>query len=171
MGPAIFLWDYLRRSGACGFFLSLSGAAESAATALIVHSMCNHLYSHIKKREPDHEFVLSELRRVLRDPEYIPSSTKELVGRLLFTCKMGSEFSTEQTRGRAASLAKDIGANHMEINIDKVCEGFLSSIQPVIKKAPNFGIRGGTIAEDNALTGLQARSRMVTSYLLTQLLP
>ena len=41
LGPACWLWDYLRRSGQGGFFLPLSGGADSASTATIVFSMCN----------------------------------------------------------------------------------------------------------------------------------
>lgn len=39
-GPACWLWDYLRRSGASGFILPLSGGADSSSTAAIVASMC-----------------------------------------------------------------------------------------------------------------------------------
>ena len=39
-GPACWLWDYLRRSGASGFLLPLSGGADSSSTAAIVGSMC-----------------------------------------------------------------------------------------------------------------------------------
>lgn len=40
LGPAAWLWDYLRRCGAAGFLLPLSGGADSSATAAIVGSMC-----------------------------------------------------------------------------------------------------------------------------------
>ncbi|KAJ2759076.1 glutamine-dependent NAD(+) synthetase, partial [Coemansia nantahalensis] len=40
LGPACWLWDYLRRSGQGGFFLPLSGGIDSCSTAVIVHSMC-----------------------------------------------------------------------------------------------------------------------------------
>ncbi len=40
LGPACWLWDYLRRSGATGYFLPLSGGADSASTAALVGSMC-----------------------------------------------------------------------------------------------------------------------------------
>lgn len=41
LGPACWLWDYLRRcGGVSGFFLPLSGGIDSCATAAIVHSMC-----------------------------------------------------------------------------------------------------------------------------------
>lgn len=39
-GPAAWLWDYLRRSGAGGFLLPLSGGADSASVAAIVGAMC-----------------------------------------------------------------------------------------------------------------------------------
>lgn len=39
-GPAAWLWDYMRRSGASGFLLPLSGGADSSSTAAIVASMC-----------------------------------------------------------------------------------------------------------------------------------
>jgi NAD+ synthase (glutamine-hydrolysing) len=34
-GPACWLWDYLRRSGASGYFLPLSGGADSGAVIYI----------------------------------------------------------------------------------------------------------------------------------------
>lgn len=40
LGPACWLWDYLRRSGASGYLLPLSGGADSSCTAAIVGSMC-----------------------------------------------------------------------------------------------------------------------------------
>jgi NAD+ synthase (glutamine-hydrolysing) len=39
-GPSCYLWDYLRRSGQRGFFLPLSGGADSSSTAAIVALMC-----------------------------------------------------------------------------------------------------------------------------------
>ncbi|KAH9603123.1 hypothetical protein KSS87_002697, partial [Heliosperma pusillum] len=39
-GPACWLWDYLRRSGASGFLLPLSGGADSSSVAAIVGWMC-----------------------------------------------------------------------------------------------------------------------------------
>lgn len=41
IGPAIWLWDYLRRSGMAGFFLPISGGIDSASTACIVGCMCD----------------------------------------------------------------------------------------------------------------------------------
>ena len=41
LGPACWLWDYLRRSRQGGFLLPLSGGMDSSSTATLVFSMCN----------------------------------------------------------------------------------------------------------------------------------
>ena len=40
LGPACWMWDYLRRSGQGGYFLPLSGGIDSSSSACIVASMC-----------------------------------------------------------------------------------------------------------------------------------
>jgi NAD+ synthase (glutamine-hydrolysing) len=40
-GTSRYLWDYLTRSGAGGFFLPLSGGVDSSSTAMIVYYMCD----------------------------------------------------------------------------------------------------------------------------------
>jgi NAD+ synthase (glutamine-hydrolysing) len=41
------MWDYLRRSGARGFFLPLSGGADSASVAGLVASMARLVFDRI----------------------------------------------------------------------------------------------------------------------------
>ena len=43
-GPALWMWDYLRRSGARGFFIPLSGGADSGSVAALVASMCDIIF-------------------------------------------------------------------------------------------------------------------------------
>ena len=40
LGPACWLWDYLRRSRQGGFLVPLSGGMDSSSTATLVYSMC-----------------------------------------------------------------------------------------------------------------------------------
>lgn len=47
LGPSCYLWDYLRRSGGMGYFLALSGGADSASVALMVYHMCELIYKKI----------------------------------------------------------------------------------------------------------------------------
>lgn len=47
LGPASWLWDYLRRSGMSGYFLPLSGGVDSASVACIVFTMCKEVQYNI----------------------------------------------------------------------------------------------------------------------------
>ena len=64
LGPACWLWDYLRRSGASGFFLPLSGGADSASTCAMMGIMCELVYQAVSGEVVD-ATVLSDLRRVM----------------------------------------------------------------------------------------------------------
>ena len=44
LAPALWLWDQLRRSGGRGFFIPLSGGADSASVAAIVASMAREVF-------------------------------------------------------------------------------------------------------------------------------
>ena len=54
--------------------------------------------------------TLADVRRITRKPDYTPSSWRELCGKLFVTCYMASQFSGTETRGRAATLAEEIGS-------------------------------------------------------------
>ena len=47
------------------------------------------------------ETALSNVRRVVGDSSYVPSDPTELCNRVLVTCYMGSENSSEETKNRA----------------------------------------------------------------------
>lgn len=55
LGPAMWLWDYLKKSGAGGFFLPLSGGLDSCAVALIVYTMVHAL---VAKANCDNDMCL-----------------------------------------------------------------------------------------------------------------
>jgi NAD+ synthase (glutamine-hydrolysing) len=62
MGPALWMWDYLRRSGARGFFLPLSCGADSSATAALVASMAMIVFESVQQGNQD---TLKDLRKVI----------------------------------------------------------------------------------------------------------
>jgi NAD+ synthase (glutamine-hydrolysing) len=171
-GPACWLWDFLRRSGAGGFFLPLSGGADSAATATIVGVMCQLVVRGCATGDSQ---VINDARRVAgagpSESNYVPTDAREFCRRVFHTCYMGTQNSTAETRARAAALANDIGSYHMDTDIDSIVTGFMTVVQALLGKAPRFKVYGGSETENLALQNIQARSRMVLSYLLAQLLP
>lgn len=167
MGPACWLWDYLRRSGQGGFFLPLSGGVDSASTACIVFSMCHLIINAVSRGDTT---VLYDIRRILCEPEYTPQDPKELCGRLFVTCYMGTENSSVETRKRAADLASQIGSFHTNINIDTAVSAVLGIFTSLTSLVPQFRSRGGCARQNLALQNVQARLRMVLAYLLAQLM-
>lgn len=168
LGPACWLWDYLRRSKAGGFFLPLSGGIDSCATAVIVHSMCRQVVQAIKNGNQE---VLSDIRELTNDCKFSPTSPQEVAGRLFYTSFMGTTNSSNDTRQRAKDLAIDIGSNHVDLNMDAVVSSVVRLFEIATGRRPVFKIFGGSNIENLALQNIQARLRMVLSYLFAQLLP
>lgn len=170
LGPACWLWDYLRRCGASGFFIPLSGGIDSCATSVIVFSMCRLASEAIAAGNED---VLKDCRRIAGEPEsaWVPASPEEICNRIFHTCYMGTTNSSTETRMRAKKLAMDIGAYHVDLNIDTVVSSLTALFKAVTGFAPRFKVHGGSTAENLSLQNIQARIRMVVAYLFAQLLP
>ena len=167
-GPACWLWDYLRRSGVAGYFLPISGGADSSSVAAIVGSMCQMV---VKGAKGGNEQVIQDARRIVGEDEYMPADAREFANRIFHTCYMATQNSSKATRDRAKKMTDQIGSYHVNMNIDLVVAALLSLFVRLTQKTPRFKVEGGTETENAALQNIQARLRMVLSYLLAQLLP
>uniref|UniRef100_A0A183UY11 Glutamine-dependent NAD(+) synthetase n=1 Tax=Toxocara canis TaxID=6265 RepID=A0A183UY11_TOXCA len=166
-GPPAYLWNYLRRSGMQGFFLPLSGGADSASVAVMVRAMCEKVYAAYADacKDPNHE--RAEFK--LAGEEINVKSADELCRKVFFTCYMQSKHSSEQTRNFAKDLASQICSNHLRTEIDDAVKSFVSMA------SSTFGVNfsGSPPWEDPRVSlgmqNVQARIRMVTAYLFAQL--
>ncbi|XP_043932891.1 glutamine-dependent NAD(+) synthetase [Protopterus annectens] len=166
LGPAYWLWDYLRRSGQSGFLLPLSGGIDSSATACIVYSMCHQVCLSAANGNAQ---VLEDLQKIVCDNSYIPKDPRELCGKIFTTCYMASENSSQDTQQRARMLAEQIGSYHINLNIDGAVKAMMGIFTMVTGKSPQFRMHGGSSRENLALQNVQARIRMVLAYLFAQL--
>ncbi|XP_031132310.1 glutamine-dependent NAD(+) synthetase [Ipomoea triloba] len=169
LGPACWLWDYLRRSGASGFLLPLSGGADSSSVAAIVGSMCQLVVKEIANGD---EQVKADAMRIghYTDGKF-PTDSKEFAKRIFYTVFMGSENSSEATTSRAKLLADEIGSWHLNVSIDVVVSSLISLFQTLTGKRPRYKVDGGSNTENLALQNIQARVRMVLAFMLASLLP
>ncbi|KAM4018487.1 glutamine-dependent NAD(+) synthetase [Anomaloglossus baeobatrachus] len=166
LGPACWLWDYVRRSKQGGFLLPLSGGVDSSAVACIVFSMCRLVCQAVSS---GNEEVLSDVRQVVGDLLYEPRTPQDLCSRLLTTCYMATENSSRETREQAAMLSQQIGSHHLTPNIDAAVKAVIGVFTIVTGKVPQFRVHGGSGTENLALQNVQARLRMVVAYLFAQL--
>lgn len=197
-GPSCWLWDYLRRSKADGFLLPLSGGADSAAVASIVYVMCcraideasrgnTQVQEDLKRwiKNDNHAEVINSGSLLLIDAEnkkesndsflnkhYLGWSPLNLCHEILHTVYLGSDNSSTSTNQRASQLSKEIGSYHCNLPIESVVQVCLTTFSVLTGgKKPRYECQGGTKVEDLALQNLQARIRMVLSYLCAQLFP
>ncbi|OCH85262.1 glutamine-dependent NAD(+) synthetase with GAT domain-containing protein [Obba rivulosa] len=171
LGPACWLWDYLRRSRTQGYFIPLSGGIDSCATSVIVYSMCRLVAEAANRGEQQ---VIADARRIAGEPEdssYAPTDAREFCKRVFHTCYMGTENSSVDTRARAKELAEAIGSYHTDLNMDTLVTAMRDLFAFVTGIKPQYRVHGGSDAENLALQNIQARLRMVLAYLFAQLLP
>uniref|UniRef100_A0A0K0FVE4 Glutamine-dependent NAD(+) synthetase n=1 Tax=Strongyloides venezuelensis TaxID=75913 RepID=A0A0K0FVE4_STRVS len=166
LGPPTYLWHYLRRSKQAGYFVPLSGGMDSASVATLVRLMCEQVVNCRKryiekygpdKSDPSHYYM----------GEIVNCTGKELCGKILFTCYMGSKNSSNFTRESALSLANDLGSRHSSILIDTIVDSCLNVFNTIYNFIPSF--KSSDNREIMALQNIQARIRMVLAYLFAQL--
>lgn len=176
-GPACWLWDYLRRSEAGGYFIPLSGGSDSGAVATIVGSMCQLVAKAILDGVPH---VTKDVQRMFGDEfldkintdfQDVMQASQYIANHLLYTCYMGTTNSSRETRQRAKQLASEIGSYHLNIDIDSLVSNLRKLFSNITGKTPQFKTEGGSLVENQALQNIQARLRMVISYLFAQTLP
>lgn len=177
LGPACWMWDYLRRSRTQGFFIPLSGGIDSCATATIVFSMCRLVVQACHGTAPrshlgPNKQVLEDVRRICAEKDdWVPSTPQEVANKIFVTCYMGTENSSKETRDRARDLAEAIGSYHIDLNMDMVISAIIGLFTLVTTKKPQFKVHGGSAAENLALQNIQARLRMLLAYMFAQLVP
>ncbi|KAK4546042.1 hypothetical protein LTR36_002179 [Oleoguttula mirabilis] len=169
LGPACWMWDYLRRSKAAGFIVPLSGGIDSCATATIVYSMCRLVVTEIKA---GNQVVIADAQRLSRDEDPRQLTAQQFCKNIFSTVFMGmKQQSSKETRSRAIDLAAAIGANHIDTDIDEMVQALHNVVSKTLNIEPKFKVHGGTQTENLALQNFQSRSRMVLAYALGQLLP
>src|SRR5690606_9082081 len=153
---AVGLFDYLRKSRANGYVLSLSGGADSAACAALIGLMIRlgvkELGTSGFKKRLAHIASLEDA-----------SNAEELCAKLLLTAYQSTENSSETTRSAARALAEEIGATHLELDIQPMVDAYRAFGEQAIGRALDFE------NDDPALQNLQARVRSPGAWLLANL--
>ncbi len=153
---ALALFDYLRRSKAWGFVVSLSGGADSAACACLVRLMVDLA---LKELGPDgfaerlgHVPALREL-----------SEPAAITRALLTTAYQATRNSGPVTREAARAVAEAIGADHFELDVDALVEGYVALISDAVGRELSWE------RDDVALQNIQARVRGPSVWMLANL--
>ncbi len=150
---ALGLFDYLRKSGAQGYVVSLSGGADSATVSLLVA-----LGLELAAKELGLEGAKARLGhvRALADAK----SVREGVAKLLATIYQSTANSGPITRRAAAEIAAAVGAEHHEVDVDAFVRGYVTAIEQAIGRKLTWE------KDDVTLQNVQARARGPSAWLL-----
>lgn len=151
---ALGLFDYLRKSKARGFVVSLSGGADSAAVSCLVAQMVE-----LAVAELGLETFCQKLK--LENPQ--PKNSREALRRLLLCVYQSSENSSEATKDAAKTLAEGLGAEFMQLDISRLVQAYVQLIEGAISRELNWE------NDDIALQNIQARVRAPSVWLLANL--
>jgi len=149
------LFDYLRKSRSSGFVVSLSGGADSTAVSSLVALMV---------RRAILELGLEGFRDEL---DYLRALTDKdaatMVGELLTTVYQASANSSQESRAAAARVASELGASHLEHDIEPLVDGYVAMIQKATARTLSWE------QDDLALQNIQARVRAPGVWMLANL--
>ncbi|MGI5860623.1 MAG: NAD(+) synthase [Myxococcales bacterium] len=143
---ALGLFDYLRKSHAEGFVVSLSGGADSSAVA----SLCA-LTVQLAWAELGREGFAAALSHVRGIGE--AASARDAVRRLLTCVYQATRNSTDTTRNAARTLAEALGAEHIELDVEAMVAGYRALVEKGIGRSFDWA------TDDLTLQNIQARAR------------
>ncbi len=149
---ALGLFDYLRKSSSCGFVVSLSGGADSAAVAVLIYLMVQ-----LASQELGRGRLKQKLSACL-SAEF--DSMESCVSHLLTTVYQATDNSSETTREAAQQLAEALGARHLEMNVQTIVTEYRQRVEEALGRELTWE------KDDIALQNIQARVRAPSVWML-----
>jgi NAD+ synthase (glutamine-hydrolysing) len=150
------LFDYLRKSYSEGFVVSLSGGADSSATACLCATMVQLAAD---------EIGLDGLHDKLGYIEGVESAEtpREIVETLLTCAYQATRNSSKRTRSAAETVASTIGAEYLELDVDGIVQQYTELIEDAIGRELTWEI------DDIPLQNIQARARAPSIWMLANI--
>lgn len=146
------LYDYLRKSKAKGFVLSLSGGADSATCAIMVAEMVRRASGSLGWNRFCEELEL--------DPLLVNGDMKKAVAALLTCAYQATKNSSTQTLQAAKEVAASIGAEFHHWQIDDEVNSYTSKIETALGRKLSWE------QDDVSLQNIQARARSPIIWML-----
>jgi NAD+ synthase (glutamine-hydrolysing) len=152
---SLALFDYLVKSRSRGFVVSLSGGADSALVACLVSMMVR-----LAEADLGADGIASRLSYA---PAAAAAAARERVRALLTTAYQSTRQSSDTTRAAARAVADAIGANHLELDVEDLVQGYVGRVEAALGRKLTWD------TDDLALQNIQARTRAPSVWLLANL--
>ena len=158
------LFDYMRKSKARAFALSLSGGADSSACALLVHCAFASAISELGPEKALERLGRRDIIKDLKNKEAsLKEMLKELMPQLLYTLYQATKNNSEESRKNAREVAILLSSTHRELEIEAQLDSYLKAGESLL------GEKLEPSSHDLALQNIQARARAPLVWLLANL--
>ncbi|MEB3198210.1 MAG: NAD(+) synthase [Candidatus Sericytochromatia bacterium] len=151
------LFDYMRKSRSRGFVLSLSGGADSAACAVLVHLMA--LFGLAELGQAGLVAKLPHLPQLAA----LPAEAEAFTSALLTCVYQATRHSGAVTREAAQAVAHAVGARFHHFDVEALVEGYQALVASALGRPLDWA------TDDAALQNIQARVRAPGVWMLANL--
>ncbi|MFY9253675.1 MAG: NAD(+) synthase [Fuerstiella sp.] len=153
---ALALFDYMRKSYSRGFVVSMSGGADSSATACLIRCAVERAVSELG--------VAGFCGKVAYMPELAKAGNVDELMKLLFTgVYQATRNSSETTRAAAEAVTRGVGGIYHELDVDQLVSGYTRTIEAAIGRDLAWK------TDDIALQNIQARTRSPSIWMFANL--
>ncbi len=152
---ALGLFDYMRKSYSRGFVISLSGGADSSATAVLAW-----LGLELAHQELDREAFREALSYL---PKEWVDDINELRKGLICTAYQATKNSSTKTTSAAKALADSLGATHYYFDVQSLVDGYTERTEEALQRELTWS------EDDLALQNIQARARGPMVWMLANI--
>lgn len=163
-----YLWDYLRKSGATGFYVLLGGERVSYTNAMLVYYLCQKIFTEIQDNNVE---VLQNLRKIVKKKDFLPKNPQEICGYLLTTSYLPEKDYENCRKELTGNFSDKMGCNRLDIEFEGLMESFGEFCKENLGWEHKTHDNGGSWEEDAEINSLKDRIRMTLSYLVAQIGP
>ncbi len=154
------LWDYLRKSRAQGYVVSMSGGADSAACATLISLMTRFAFAELGPGGVrEHLPTCRTLHEVIETGGDVTAA----VGALLTCAYQPTENSGGVTRKAAEEVSRALGAEFHVLEIDAQYKQYIATLETALGRKLTWD------RDDIALQNIQARVRSPSIWMLANL--
>ncbi len=154
------LWDYLRKSRAQGYVVSMSGGADSAACATLVSLMTRLAFAELGPGGVrQHLPTCRKLHEVIEAGGGVTAA----VGALLTCAYQPTENSGSVTRKAAEEVSRALGAEFHILEIDAQYKQYIATLEKALGRKLSWE------QDDLTLQNIQARVRSPSIWMLANL--
>lgn len=150
------LFDYLRKSRAKGFVLSLSGGCDSSSVAVLAAQMIACALKELGPKDFAQKLGIKSLPKN-------PDLARSWIQSLLTLAYQSTDHSSETTRSAARNLALELGAEFHEFSIQDVVKSYTAKAEKALSRPLTWE------QDDLSLQNIQARARAPMIWLLANL--